>query len=474
MKEAGITAPGALLIPAILYIFYSAVHTRWPESYVSASEDVGLVINRSVTRYLLFLTVPTYLVTLIVATTVDRFRGSALVCALLGAAIHVGRTQFAHYFRVIRRVHNHTRLPAVLVAASAAGLVFGSALLGSLGPGPFTAVVPPVDEFFKSLWTTMLVALLAVFAVKTWGDTSSGYTLVVRSRREVGPELLAFAEEKAKEAGADPTLVEAVLLAENLQRPSWVRRLERWKGRIRGEGTYGVMQVRSDRPISDRESIAVAIERFFARAEVPREAFGYEQEALETFLFGYNPDENFIETTTRIIDEIFVPDDDEDFETADQLGTVPEAGTPEARTPEARTPEARTPEARTPEARTPEARPPDAWTPEARTPEARPPEAWTPAARTPGARRPEDGWMPEEPSGERLEIAASILVGMGSRLASPREGVASIASLSLPELRQLAEVLNRLPQVDTPESAKFHRELRRALLEPPADVDRSV
>jgi hypothetical protein len=191
----------------------------------------------------------------------------------------------------------------VTLAASCAMLV--AALLGSLGPGPFTAVVPPVDEFFKSLWSTLFVAILAVFAIKSRGDTSSAHGLVTKSRHEVGQRMIDLCRRKAEESGVDPAILEGVLLTENLQRPSWVRQLERWKGRISPAGTYGVMQVRSHKPINDAESIDRAIADFFSGVTISRDEYGaFDDRELRSLLRRYNPDSNFIEVAVNIINEI--------------------------------------------------------------------------------------------------------------------------------------------------------------------------
>ncbi|MER5335875.1 hypothetical protein [Micromonospora sp. NPDC002717] len=305
MKDWLVTASGAVAIVGLLYLFYAAVRTRWPESYVSASTDVGLIINRNITRYLAFMFGPAYIITLIVSTTVDRFGGKGVISALAGALIHVGRTQGVHYFKHVARNGNHTRLPATIVAIVAALGTLASAGLGGLGPGPFTAVVPPIDEFFKSLWTTIFVALLAVAVLRASKDTTSAAVLAERSKREVGEDLLRFAREEAEKAGVDPILLEGILLTENLQRPKWVRRLERWKGWLRPEGTYGVMQVHSAVPLSDRSSVLRAISDHLSNVVVRRGQWTYyDREDLRRTLSQYNSNEDFVEVACEIVEEI--------------------------------------------------------------------------------------------------------------------------------------------------------------------------
>jgi hypothetical protein len=308
MREWLITSAGACSIAILLFIFYAAIKTRWPESYVSASEDVGLIINRNVGRYLLFMLLPTYIVSLIVTTTTKGYGGNPTICALAGVFIHLTRTQGRHYVQHVARTRNHTRLPATFVTGAVVIGGIAAAFVGSLGPGPFTAVVPPIDEFFKSLWTTVFVALLAVVALRMSHDTTSAWTLAQQSRKEVGGDLLRFAREESKSKGADPVLVEGILLTENLQRPKWIRRLERWKGWLSPEGTYGVMQVRSATPLSDHESIVRAISEHLVTVRVRRDRYGfYDHENLRLALRDYNSNEDFVQTAADIIGSIDIP-----------------------------------------------------------------------------------------------------------------------------------------------------------------------
>ncbi|WP_127499682.1 hypothetical protein [Actinoplanes solisilvae] len=308
MKEVAVTATGAIIVPAILWLFYSAVRTEWPENYVTASQDFGTVVNRSSIRYLVFRVVPAYLTSLIVATTVSRFHGNGMTAALAGAAIFVYSTQGRHIYDVWRRQHGHRRLPVLVVSLAAGCGIMVASALGGLGPGPFVAVVPPIDEFFKSFWTTILIALIAVAVVGYSRHQTSVTELVRRSREEVGKKLLDFAQETAHKYATDPCLVEAVLLTENLERPKWVRTLERLKSRFVPRGSYGVMQVQANEPLSDESSIEHAIREHLAGCTIERNEYGdYSAQALEDALTSYNRNKNFVSLATSIYSSIYIP-----------------------------------------------------------------------------------------------------------------------------------------------------------------------
>lgn len=305
MKELAATIMGMILVPMILWLFYSAVRTQWPENYVTASRDYGTVVNRTSGRYLLFRTVPAYCAALVVATTVNRFGGEGMISVLVGAGYYTCITQLRHVVNTWRKVYSHRRLPILLVSVAAAFCILISAALGGLGPGPLVAVVPPIDEFFKSFWTTILLALIAAAVFRYSRHQLSVAELVRRSRLEVGDSLLKFARNAARQFDAEPTLVEAILLTENLERPRWVRRLEELKAPLTTRGSYGIMQVQATRPLSDELSIHLAVRDHLAGCSAVDGSGNFSLKDLERALGQYNPNRNFVRLASAIYRTIY-------------------------------------------------------------------------------------------------------------------------------------------------------------------------
>ncbi|MGC4768892.1 hypothetical protein ACLQ25_07900 [Micromonospora sp. DT44] len=297
----------------LLHVFYLAVRTEWPVKYATlAVSDYGVVVNRGFARYLVFALGPTYLVTLLVSTTVGRFGGHSVFCALSVGLIHAARTLGVLIFNSLRMRSSRLRIPTVVFSAlSSLGLLVVS-FLGGLGPGRAVIVVPPLDEFFKAFWTAAFVAVVAVMALRDNGRQRDIEEIVERSRREVGDKLLRCGRQTAAEFDADPMLVEAVLLAENLERPRWFRGLERLKGRVFPSGTYGVMQVWAGKPISDKESIRVAVRQHLGgiNGSMICSGDGYvDNDRLSDALRSYNPNRSFIDLASDIFTFIYDPDD---------------------------------------------------------------------------------------------------------------------------------------------------------------------
>jgi hypothetical protein len=306
MHQAVVTLTGVVAGCALILLFYTAVRTQWPSNYASSTNDYGMIINRTVVRYVGFALAPTYFISLIVGTTVARAGGNALVVVACVGLFQTCKTYAVHIYKTIRYDHSGTRYPTLLLEATLVVSVLLVAVLAGLGPGPFAFLVPPVDEFFKSLWTTAFIAILGVVVLSRTRVSVDIGRLIKKSRREVGSELLTYARQQATAHNTDPDLVEAVLLTENLQRPSWFRLLERIKGRFFPAGSYGVMQVYAPRPLGDRESITLAIaEHLFGAAVGTTKYGGFDYGDAKTLLARYNDNPNFVEVALQVLSQVW-------------------------------------------------------------------------------------------------------------------------------------------------------------------------
>jgi hypothetical protein len=92
------------------------------------------------------------------------------------------------------------------------------------------------------------------------------------------------------------------MIVENLQRPKWFRRLETLKGSVLKAGTYGIMQVRSDDPLTDEESVGKAVAERLKGLHVRELAYDYEDGSSQSYpdsdhvkeiAMAYNPSEAF-------------------------------------------------------------------------------------------------------------------------------------------------------------------------------------
>jgi hypothetical protein len=255
---------------AILRAFFVALRTQWPLSYFAIGTLVDPIIRRSMTRYILFRAGPVFLASLFVAVTSDRWNNDTSATFVVSAliAMHLLNTYGLALVRAGRARHLDTRLGLFWIASAV--LVIASGAIALPLRRTLRSLVPQPSEMVSALWTGLFATAVAVAVVQTMrsGPVDLG-PLLARSSSEIDSDLVDYAKQACEASDADIELVRAVMLVENLQRPGWVRRAERIKGRVFNKGSYGIMQVESNHPIDDRRSIDLAMERFFKNSAGP-------------------------------------------------------------------------------------------------------------------------------------------------------------------------------------------------------------
>ncbi|WP_372469457.1 hypothetical protein ACCO44_01445 [Microbacterium maritypicum] len=256
----------ALLGSAMLYGTYRAVEWRWPERYLGMTQTFGLSSQQTWMRFAAYRCIPTYLFAATCIVTVERVGGNGWLAAGVMWFVSVALTHGRVVLEGLIRKWGEANYAAyhLLMALLLAGIV----LLAHWSAPSWAALVPPPDELLSALWSGLLVAGIGGFAVAVIRPRSERAPVygeeyfVDRATRDVGIEALDWLFKECMRTGANPVLVKAVLVAEALQRPKWLRGIERVMVRVRLAKTSGVMQMPSREPLSDRESITEAANRF--------------------------------------------------------------------------------------------------------------------------------------------------------------------------------------------------------------------
>ena len=286
---------------AFLHAFYRTVESQWPTSYHTLTSGAGYAISASPFRYLLFRLGPTFVTSLFMAVSLQRGGRAVVLPVLALAVLHVTTT-------TARAVVAAVRLGGARAVAMV-GLYVSvsiSILLSAMGAvaldDVLDDVVPPLSEITSTLWTALLAAIAGAYLVKvSQAQTVDTHSLLERSRASIDDAIWSRAAELAGESGTEPDLVHAFMVVENLQRPRWFRRLENAWGQFGGEGTYGMLQVRASRPLSDIESIENALAGVLRGARVPVvvETYGQHQyerkdsDYLRRLAVEFNPSEDY-------------------------------------------------------------------------------------------------------------------------------------------------------------------------------------
>lgn len=278
---------------ALLHAFYRAVEFRWPASYMGAGDTGLYAILSTPGRYIAFRVVPVYIACVLVATSSARAGLDPLIASLGVAALHGVVTNGRVALQEVRTqavVLRH-RFPFVILRLFALLLILVVGVVGAYSHEAAAPLVPTLEQVGATLWTALLAGILAAYVMKTTARGGGGVDeLIVRSYASLDEGLWEMAQVRALEHGADPRLLRAVMLIENIQRPAWLRSLEYAKARIVPAGTYGVMQVASSTPISDAESIEKAAIRLSGVSVWDDEIGVPDFDAVESAARSYNPD----------------------------------------------------------------------------------------------------------------------------------------------------------------------------------------
>jgi hypothetical protein len=259
LQAVAIGAAGALL----LHVFYRSVKHRWPENYSTLRGTLESSVSGGVLPYLMFRMAPAYLVGVFIGVTANRLHAPATSALITLALVHVMSTNGLASVRLMRTSNPEERLTSLLLYyAIASALVVAAVGLAGWTYRAWTSLIPKPADVVLALWTGLAAAVVAAY-IQSFGSTEPSVDeLARRARRDVGSDLLAYTEAAANRMNCDPDLLRAIVLAEALQRPAWVRRLERLKGVVFKSGSYGVAQAQAPAPITDEESIDALASKF--------------------------------------------------------------------------------------------------------------------------------------------------------------------------------------------------------------------
>lgn len=265
---------------------------------MAANDFTGQYISSSLLAYTLYRTLPMFAVAFFAAGSL-RNAGHVDTWVPLGiATTHVVWTNGV----AIWNRRSELGFATVWVFGVISGVfVIGAGTFGGMVArfDGASALLPDVDEIATTLWTAGIAAILGAYLLRiTNRPRKDPYD---SSRASISDDLWEYAREQANANQADPAVVKAIMVAENLQRPRWLRRIESLKAKLGMDGTYGIMQVGFKEAINDRVSIRKACQSHLSNAQPTRTRSGYAQpESIRDIALAHNPDPKFAELVTVI------------------------------------------------------------------------------------------------------------------------------------------------------------------------------
>lgn len=283
---------------------------RNPTAYLSVSD---FVVTRPRRRlyYLAFRHLPPIIVTMLLCGLLNKLVPELWTLPYLLTATF-SSVLFGSFREVLRRgIYLSERLVhlynVVIINLTAVLMEFFS------HSAWLAAVTPSLEGIIDNIWSSLFVSLIVVAFI----DFSSQKYPVDRSeeRSDVTKRFVAFslAKIEAKYGGHIDALcgkdlllkrlIRAILVFEDMNRPAWIRLIERVLVLVpRVRMTVGVAQVRSDRPLSDFESITCAHKLLVERNEELDNSGkpGGEERKIKQLLEMYNPDKKYIEEVRSV------------------------------------------------------------------------------------------------------------------------------------------------------------------------------
>jgi hypothetical protein len=248
-------------------------------------------------RYLAFRLLPVYATCVFVGVTLTRLQAAPLLAVIAIGIIYASPTGFSilRDARSDATIRRHRAPVLVLRSVSILGIM-AVAILAFASRGVLAPLVPSVHDVIVTLWTAAIAGILGAYTLQvSRGRTTNAQKLAHRSASSIPPALWESAQSIAEAGDADPVLVRAIMIAENLQRPRWFRNLERVKSRVSPHGTYGIMQVSSSESITDEESIRIAVSTRLGGVTVRNEHGEIDYEKLTAVAMQWNPDPTIID-----------------------------------------------------------------------------------------------------------------------------------------------------------------------------------
>ena len=231
-----------------LWLFYSAVGNRWPEKYFASDRGVDPIVSRGGPRYVAFRFIPVYITAILCGATAEWWHTNRTFALMWLAVIYIaagsGRS-------VVQGLLQKPLAIGIVVFRFASILIILAAVASAaLTGGRLDFLLPNADEVLANIWIAVFIIIAAQVAVHLSAQQPATNALSAQSAREVGKTLISKLEQAPDVA--DTTVLVALALTENLQRPRWIRRLERLKG---GPGSYGLMQMHHSAPLTDEQSV---------------------------------------------------------------------------------------------------------------------------------------------------------------------------------------------------------------------------
>lgn len=284
-------AAGAIFLLAL----FRALKVKWPENYSDMRAVVDSASQKNGLLYLSIRIAPVYLAAIVVgAISGPDEKQVTLGLATLGI-LHLMFTNLRPSLLVsLFRSAGRSKFNHIAFHAASSILIVLTILTAAWSWQMFVPFLPNGDELVQAFWTALILGVLVAFVqeiTRYRPDTSKS---LENAKKDLGEELSEFTNSEAAKMDVCPTFIQSIILTECTQRPRWIRKMENFKGRLIGSGTYGVAQMSANEPISDKRSIEMLCEKFSGYYPLRTQSGTVLRQLLAAQYEEHNFDHNFV------------------------------------------------------------------------------------------------------------------------------------------------------------------------------------
>lgn len=294
-----------LVLALLLRGFYATVSSEWPRHYFSAKTTIENHSRSNLSRYMVLRLGPVYIFAVLGATIALRAGASAILAVGTLITAHLATSTFRAAWKLWKYDRAAASPLTILYHTLSTTGAIGAGFLAVMTSPHLQAFVPRGTDAVNAIWTAALAAILGAGLRKAMArDDPMPMDRIRKARADIGDQVWAHCDTAAATNDTDPELLRAIIVAEALQRPRWIRRFENLFGRIFGPGTYGVAQMHSLHPIDDIQSIdLLAVSLQGARPKVDEQGHAC-VERTRAILERHNSSETFLDSALEIYSKL--------------------------------------------------------------------------------------------------------------------------------------------------------------------------
>lgn len=289
-------------------------------NYISVSEYVSGGQKRWLS-YFIFRNLPPLIIFIFSTALYQKyFFGSSIHLLLILTAITSLLSR--DLYRIIKSdVLIQEKIVHILNCSSVIGIAIAISSISMVFPLGFLA--PSLPGIVDNLWSALLVVILVVLYVdatnqQTRVDENKKTVIlknyVVKSYNSINLKYGPTIQSASLKDKSSKSLIYAVLIHENMNRPEIVRKLENFIVKIFGlRLSVGIAQVKSKIPLSNEQSIMIGSRMFKNTDAIVSETFNsYEEKYLpiKDIIKIYNPSTKYIDSVIQILSilRLYFPD----------------------------------------------------------------------------------------------------------------------------------------------------------------------